>query len=333
MGTGLRKEDKIFVAGHRGLVGSALVEVLERKGYKNIITRTRQELDLCNQAAVNAFYEEVKPDVVFMAAAKVGGIHANNTYRADFIGENLQIQNNVIWGAHNANVRRFVFLGSSCIYPRNCPQPMKEEYLLTGELEYTNRPYAIAKIAGLELVNSIRQQYGRDWFSVMPTNLYGPRDNFHPENSHVLPALIRRFEEARMSGAESVTVWGTGKPRREFMYSLDCANSIAELAEQTSLHKAFAEKFNNKWSHVNVGVGMDVSIGELASTISTSVGYKGKVQFDTSKPDGTERKLMSVELVSMFTPKNDTPLSVGISKTLEWFRSSPQTQSIRENQK
>jgi len=322
MGTGLRKEDKIFVAGHRGLVGSALVEVLEQKGYKNIITRTRQELDLCNQAAVDAFYEDVKPDVVFMAAAKVGGIHANNTYRADFIGENLQIQNNVIWGAHKANVRRLVFLGSSCIYPRNCPQPMKEEYLLTGELEYTNRPYAIAKIAGLELVNSIRQQYGRDWFSVMPTNLYGPRDNFHPENSHVLPALIRRFEEARVSNAESVTVWGTGKPRREFMYSLDCAAAIVALAESQKLETVFSEKFNKRWSHVNVGVGEDVSIRDLASTIAKVVGYSGEVLFDTSKPDGPVQKLQDISILDMLNIQKKSCLDEGLKNTLKWYRTS-----------
>ena len=322
MGTGLRKEDKIFVAGHRGLVGSALVEVLEQKGYKNIITRTRQELDLCNQAAVDAFYEEVKPDVVFMAAAKVGGIHANNTYRADFIGENLQIQNNVIWGGHKANVRRLIFLGSSCIYPRNCPQPMKEEYLLTGELEYTNRPYAIAKIAGLELVNSIRQQYERDWFSVMPTNLYGPRDNFHPENSHVLPALIRRFEEARMSGAESVTVWGTGKPRREFMYSLDCAAAIVALTESQKLETVFSEKFNKRWSHVNVGVGHDIAIGEVASAIANVVGYAGEIRFDISKPDGTERKLQDVNLLKALVSRDNTNLADGLANTLSWFRNN-----------
>jgi len=322
MGTGLRREDKIFVAGHRGLVGNALVEVLEQKGYKNIITRTRQELDLCNQAAVDGFYEEVKPDVVFMAAAKVGGIHANNTYRADFIGENLQIQNNVIWGAHKANVRRLVFLGSSCIYPRNCPQPMKEEYLLTGELEYTNRPYAIAKIAGLELVNSIRQQYGRDWFSVMPTNLYGPRDNFHPENSHVLPALLRRFEEARISNAESVTVWGTGKPRREFMYSLDCAAAIVALAESQKLETVFSEKFNKRWSHVNVGVGEDVSIRDLASTIAKVVGYSGEVLFDTSKPDGPVQKLQDISILDMLNIQKKSCLDEGLKNTLKWYRTS-----------
>lgn len=322
MGTGLRKEDKILVAGHGGLVGSALVEVLEQKGYKNIVTRTRQELDLCNQAAVDAFYEEVKPDVVFMAAAKVGGIHANNAYRADFIGENLQIQNNVIWGAHKANVRRLVFLGSSCIYPRNCPQPMKEEYLLTGELEYTNRPYAIAKIAGLELVNSIRQQYGRDWFSVMPTNLYGPRDNFHPENSHVLPALIRRFEEARIANAESVTVWGTGTPRREFMYSLDCAKAIINIASHKTLHLFLGERFRNQFSHINVGVGQDISISDLAKTISKVVCYNGEVKFDASKPDGTPVKLLDVSNLSELAPQQFVQFGDGLAKTLSYFRAA-----------
>jgi len=320
MGTGLRKEDKIFVAGHRGLVGSALVDVLEQKGYKNIVTRTRQELDLCNQAAVDAFYEDVKPDVVFMAAAKVGGIHANNTYRADFIGENLQIQNNVIWGAHKANVRRLVFLGSSCIYPRNCPQPMKEEYLLTGELEYTNRPYAIAKIAGLELVNSIRKQYGRDWLSVMPTNLYGPRDNFHPENSHVLPALIRRFEEARNQSSNAVTVWGTGTPRREFMYSFDAAAAIVALTQCQNLSAVFSEKFDKRLSHVNIGVGSDISIRELANTIAKVVGYSGQIVFDTSKSDGTKQKLQDISILKMLRINSMTSLEEGLHSTLEWFR-------------
>jgi len=325
MGTGLRKDDKIFVAGHRGLVGSALVEVLEQKGYKNIVTRTRQELDLCNQEAVDDFYREVKPDVVFMAAAKVGGIHANNTYRADFIGENLQIQNNVIWGAHKANVRRLVFLGSSCIYPRNCPQPMKEEYLLTGELEYTNRPYAIAKIAGLELVNSIRQQYGRDWFSVMPTNLYGPRDNFHPENSHVLPALIRRFEEARVSGADSVTVWGTGKPRREFMYSLDCADKIIALAELQTIQRIFADYFNDKHCHINIGVGYDIDISELSKILASEIRFEGNINYDTTKPDGAPRKLLDITIAASIISKNNTPLQMGLATTIKYFRNSRQS--------
>lgn len=319
-GTGLRKEDKIFVAGHGGLVGSALVERLKQKGYRNIITRTRQDLDLCNQPAVDAFYTEVEPDVVFMAAAKVGGIHANNTFRANFIGDNLQIQNNVILGAHNANVRRLVFLGSSCIYPRNCLQPIKEEYLLTGELEYTNRPYAIAKIAGLELVNTIRQQYGRDWFSVMPTNLYGPRDNFHPENSHVLPALIRRFEQARISKLPIVTVWGTGKPRREFMYSLDCAEAIITLAENRTLSDIFKQKFYDKYCHINIGVGHDVSVSELAFLIMSSTGYDGHVNFDASRPDGTGQKLLSVELLKNIVELNLIDFQEGIEKTIAYYR-------------
>ena len=322
MDSGLRKEDKIFVAGHKGLVGSAIVEVLKREGYAKIETRTRQELDLCHQATVEDFFARVRPDVVFMAAAKVGGIHSNNTYRADFILENLQIQNNLIGAAHKNKVRRLVFLGSSCIYPRNCPQPMKEEHLLTSELEYTNRPYAIAKIGGLELVNAMRQQYGHDWFSVMPTNLYGPRDNFHPENSHVLPALIRRFEEARLNGAPEVVVWGSGQPRREFMYSLDCAEAIVQLAEHTSLDKIFAEKFKNEWSHINVGVGSDVSILELATLIAECVGYKGNIRFDASKPDGTPRKLMDVSVLKSLKIESSTPLAVGINNALQWFRSS-----------
>lgn len=316
----LKRSDKIFVAGHRGLVGSAIVEALNARGYHNILKRTRDELNLLDQQTVHRFLAEEKPDVVFLAAAKVGGILANNTYRADFIYDNLQVQNNVIWGSHLANVRRLVFLGSSCIYPRNCPQPMKEEYLLTGELENTNRPYAIAKIAGLELVNTMRQQYGRDWFSVMPTNLYGPRDNFHPENSHVLPGLLRRFEEARLAGAESVTVWGTGSPRREFMYSLDCANAIVSLAEFAGIGDLFSEKFDNKISHINVGTGEDITIRELAEEIGRAVGFAGRIEFDATKPDGTPRKLQDVGLMLRCGARHQTSLQVGLAQTVDYFR-------------
>jgi len=322
METGLRHADRIFVAGHKGLVGSALVETLQRKGYTNIVTRTREELDLTDQRGVVDFFAKNQVDAVFLAAAKVGGIFANNTYRAEFIAENLQIQNSVILAANRSNVRRLVFLGSSCIYPRECPQPMREEDLLTGSLEYTNRPYAIAKIAGIELVNSIRQQYGREWFSVMPTNLYGPRDNFHPEHSHVLPALLRRFEEARVSGAPEVVVWGSGKPRREFMYSLDCAETIVQLAEHTMLDEIFANRFDRRWSHVNVGVGSDVSISELATMIAECVGYKGVVRFDASKPDGTPRKLLNVDIINNLGIGSAISLATGIKQTLDWFRAS-----------
>jgi GDP-L-fucose synthase len=285
---------KIFVTGHKGLIGSAVVRSLQNKGYKNILVRDRSQVDLLNQTEVYGFYAEHKPDVVINCAAKVGGIHANSTYGADFIFENLQIQNNVIWGAHLHDVQRLVFLGSSCIYPKNCPQPMREEHLLTGELEPTNQPYALAKIAGLEMVNSIRKQYGRDWFSVMPTNLFGPGDNYHPLNSHVLPALIRRFAEAHKAGAPEVAVWGSGKPRREFLYSLDCAEMIVSLMERSDLGEYFDREFGGKFCHLNLGTGEDVSIAELANMVTEAVGYQGKIVFDASKPDGTLRKLQDV---------------------------------------
>ena len=316
----LSKNDKIYVAGHRGLVGSAIVESLKARGYDKIVTRTRSELDLLDAVAVQRFYAEEKPDVVFVAAAKVGGIHANNVYRADFIYENLVIQNNVIWNAHLSGVHRLVFLGSSCIYPRNAPQPMPETCLLTGELEYTNRPYAIAKIAGLELVNSLRLQYGRDYFSVMPTNLYGPGDNFHPENSHVLPALIRRFVEAKESGAKSVTVWGTGKPRREFMYSLDCADAIVHLAESIALGSLEDSPQGQKgFYHINVGTGEDISIEELTRIIADAVGFTGLVVFDTEKPDGTPMKLLDVSHLRNTRWKRFRSLQLGIIETLKWY--------------
>ena len=318
----LSKNDKIYVAGHRGLVGSAIVESLRARGYEKIITRPRSELDLLDAVAVQRFYAEEKPDVVFVAAAKVGGIHANNVYRADFIYENLVIQNNVIWNAHQSDVHRLVFLGSSCIYPRNAPQPMPETCLLTGELEYTNRPYALAKIAGLELVNSLRLQYGRDYFSVMPTNLYGPGDNFHPENSHVLPALIRRFVEAKASGAKSVTVWGTGTPKREFLYSQDCADAIVHLAASIKVDSLEDSPQGKKgFFHVNVGTGKDVSISDLAQTIARVVDYHGLIEFDSSRPDGTPRKLLDICYLSEMGWSPRFTLEHGIAKTLNWFKS------------
>lgn len=319
----LKHSDKIFVAGHRGLVGSAIVEVLEKRGYKNIITRTRDELNLLDTAAVDQFYAAEKPDFVFVAAAKVGGILANNTYRADFIWENLQIQNNLIWGAHKADVRQLVFLGSSCIYPKEAPQPMPETCLLTGPLEYTNRPYALAKIAGLELVNSLRLQYGRDYFSVMPTNLYGPRDNFHPENSHVLPALIRRFVEAVETGAKEVVIWGSGEPRREFMYSLDCADAIVFLAEKMD-QKSWEDLPQVKagFFHINVGTGEDITIRELAQCIAETVGYKGEIKFDRSKPDGTMRKLLDISELHRKGWAPRWSLISGVDATKKWYRDS-----------
>lgn len=316
----LSKTDKIFVAGHRGLVGSALVETLTKRGYSNIVTRSRDELDLRDANAVSQFYKVEKPSVVFVAAAKVGGIHANNTYRADFIYENLLIQNNLVWGAHLADVARLVFLGSSCIYPRNAPQPMPETCLLQSELEYTNRPYALAKIAGLELVDGLRKQYGRDYFSVMPTNLYGPRDNFHPENSHVLPGLIRRFCEAKQNHAKEMVVWGTGTPRRELMYSLDCADAIVFLAEKLTSNLIENSMVGQaRWSHVNVGSGDEVTIAQLAAVVAEAVGFDGKLVFDTSKPDGTPRKLLDTTFLQSLGWKRSMELKDGIKVSVDWY--------------
>ncbi len=316
----MTSRDRVFVAGHRGLVGQALVKKLREKGYENILTRSREELDLLDQKAVEAFFAKEKPDVVFLAAAKVGGIFANNTYRADFIYQNLQIQNHVIYSAHLFGVRRLVFLGSSCIYPRNAPQPMKESDLLTGELEITNRPYAIAKIAGLELVHAIRMQHGKDFFSVMPTNLYGPGDNFHPENSHVLPALIRRFHEAKVSNAKEVVIWGTGTPKREFMYSEDCADAIVFLAE--NIKKDFFESSalgKSIYSHINVGSGQEVTIRELAEIIMKFVDFQGALHFDTSKLDGSMRKLLNISLLQDLGWKGKDSLLEGVRKTCEYY--------------
>ena len=318
----LAKSARIFVAGHRGLVGSALVERLQKGGYTNILTRTREELDLSDQAAVRKFFEDARPEGVFIAAAKVGGIHANNVYRADFIHENLLIQNNLIWASHLNNVQRVIFLGSSCIYPREAPQPMPETCLLGGPLEYTNRPYALAKIAGLELIDSLRKQYGRDYFSVMPTNLYGPRDNFHPENSHVLPALIRKFVEALQNGDKTVSVWGTGNPRREFMYSEDCADAIVHLFETLSKEQLDKSDIGRAgWSHVNVGTGTDVSIRELAEEIAGATGFSGDIVFDSNKPDGTLRKLLAVSVLKEAGWSHKVSLPVGIKATLKWYLS------------
>jgi len=317
----LTHKDKIFVAGHRGLVGSSIVEALEARGYDKIVTRTRSQLDLLDSMAVQRFYAEERPDVVIVAAAKVGGIHANNVYRADFIYENLTIQNNLIWNAHLSGVHRLVFLGSSCIYPRNAPQPMPETCLLTGELEYTNRPYALAKIAGLELVNTLRLQHCRDYFSVMPTNLYGPRDNFHPENSHVLPALIRRFIEAKENGAKSITVWGSGKPRREFLYSSDCAEAIVHLTENIAGEYLEAlPSASEGFYHINVGTGEDVSIHDLAHTIANITEFTGKIDFDHSRPDGTPRKLLDVSQLVKLDWRPRVSLTDGIRATIDWYR-------------
>lgn len=321
----MRKDAKIYVAGHRGLVGSAIVRQLETKGYTNIVKRTHAELDLTDALGTDAFFESERPDYVFLAAAKVGGIVANNTYPAEFIRDNLMIQNNVIHAAWRHKVDRLLFLGSSCIYPKLAPQPMKEEHLLTGPLEPTNRPYALAKIAGIEMCWSYNRQYGTRYLAAMPTNLYGPGDNYHPENSHVIPALLRKFHEAKQSGAEAVTVWGTGTPRREFLFSDDMADACVYLMElpddrYTQLlgsDEAATGRFEPPL--VNVGVGEDVTIKELAEIIGGIVGYSGKIQFDVSKPDGTPRKLMDVSRIQSIGWLSTTSLHKGLRQAYEDF--------------
>jgi len=298
----MRKDVKVFVSGHRGLVGSAIVRRLKAGGYHNVITRARQELDLLDQRAVNTFLEAEKPDYIFAAAAKVGGIQANNLYRAEFIYENLMASANLIHGAHQAGVQRLMFLGSSCIYPRDCPQPMREEYLLTGPLEQTNEPYAIAKIAGIKLCESYNRQFNRQYISVMPTNLYGPNDNYDLQNSHVLPALIRKAHEARERKDEEYVVWGTGKPRREFLYVDDLADACVFLAEQ-----------DYDGPLINIGAGEDVTIAELAETVMKVVGFTGRITYDTSKPDGTPRKLLDVSRLAALGWRARTPLRGGIA--------------------
>ncbi len=300
---------KIYVAGHRGMVGSALVRNLKAQGYTNLIHKTHQELDLCIQQDVNTFFEERKPDYVFLAAAKVGGIQANNTYRADFIYENLMMQNNIIHAAYKNKVNKLMFLGSSCIYPKLAPQPLKEEYLLTGELEYTNEPYAIAKIAGIKMCESYHKQYGCNYISVMPTNLYGPNDNYDLNNSHVLPALLRKFHEAKENQAPSVTVWGTGTPLREFMHADDMADACVYLMKNYN-----GEKF------VNLGVGEDISIKGLAHLIKETVDYKGEILFDSTKPDGTPRKLMDVSYLHSLGWTHKINLEQGIKNVYADFK-------------
>ena len=305
----MEKDAKIYVAGHRGMVGSAIYNKLQELGYTHIITRTSKELDLRNQADVQAFFEAEKPEYVFLAAAKVGGIVANNTYRADFIYENLAIQNNIIHQSYANNVKKLMFLGSSCIYPKMAPQPLKEDSLLTGTLEPTNEPYAIAKIAGIKMCEAYRAQYGCNFISVMPTNLYGYNDNYHPQNSHVLPALIRRFHEAKMNNTPEVVIWGTGTPLREFMFSSDLADACVFLMEN----------YNDE-QFVNIGVGEDLSIKDLALLIKKIVGYEGEIKFDTSKPDGTQRKLMDVSKLHDLGWKHKIPLEKGIQLAYEDFK-------------
>ncbi|HEX6592733.1 MAG TPA: GDP-L-fucose synthase [Moraxellaceae bacterium] len=313
----LDKNAKYYVAGHRGMVGSAIVRQLQAQGCQQLVTRTHAELDLTSQQAVRDFMAAEKPDVVILAAAKVGGIHANNSYPADFIYENLMMEANVIHQAFAAGVRKLLFLGSSCIYPRLAPQPMPETCLLTGTLEATNEPYAIAKIAGIKLCESYNRQYGTDYRSVMPTNLYGSNDNFHPENSHVLPALMRRFHEAAQSGADTVTIWGTGTPRREFLHVDDMA--AASLFVLGLDNASYAANTEAMLSHINVGTGSDVSIRELAEMMAAVTGFKGRIEFDTSKPDGTPRKLMDVSRLERMGWKASISLQDGLRSTHAWF--------------
>ncbi|HEY8920154.1 MAG TPA: GDP-L-fucose synthase [Chitinophaga sp.] len=311
----MKLTDKIYIAGHRGMVGGAIKRRLETLGYQNIITRTSAELDLRNQAAVNEFFATEKPDFIFLAAAKVGGIHANNTYRAEFLYDNLIMEANIIHAAYQQQATKLMFLGSSCIYPKLAPQPLQESSLLTGPLEYTNEPYAIAKIAGIKLCESYRDQYGCNFISVMPTNLYGVGDNYHPENSHVLPALIRKFHEAKESKAANVTIWGTGTPKREFLYADDLADACVYLM----LHYDGKEL-------VNIGTGEDLTIRELAETVKEVVGFEGELVFDTAMPDGTPRKLMDVAKLHSLGWQHSTGLKDGIEMAYADYLKKKQTQ-------
>lgn len=313
----MEKGAKIYIAGHRGMVGSAIYRKLSAEGFENIVVRTSSELDLRNQGAVAEFFEEQKPDYVFLAAAKVGGIMANNIYRAEFLMDNLQIQNNIIDSAYRNGVKKLLFLGSSCIYPKMAPQPLKEEYLLTGPLEPTNEPYAIAKIAGIKLCEAYRSQYGSNFISAMPTNLYGPNDNYDLNNSHVLPAMIRKFHEAREEGRAVMELWGTGAPLREFLHVDDLADACY-----------FLMKEYDGAGHVNVGVGEDLSIRELAELIKKVTGYEGEIEWNTAKPDGTPRKLMDVSKLHALGWKHTIGLEEGIRSTYEDFLAKRQIYSL-----
>jgi GDP-L-fucose synthase len=311
---------RIYVAGHRGMVGSAIVRALTQRGHTEIVTRARAELDLLDQTQVRAFFQEQDIDEVYLAAAKVGGIHANSTYPAEFIYENLMLESNVIHQAWSAGVRKLLFLGSSCIYPRMAEQPIKEEYLQTGTLEPTNEPYAIAKIAGIKLCESYNRQYGVDYRSVMPTNLYGPGDNYHPENSHVIPAMIRRFHEAKINKASHVVIWGTGTPRREFLHVDDMAAASVHVMElERADYDAHTQPMQ---SHLNVGTGVDVTIRELAELIGEVVGYGGTIEFDTSKPDGTPRKWLDISRLQKLGWQPRMALATGLASTYQAYRSS-----------
>ncbi len=304
----MKINSRIYVAGHRGLVGSAIYRLLKKRGFENLITRTHSELELMDAVAVQNFFEETKPEFVFLAAAKVGGIHANSTYPADFMRENLLVQTNVIHESWRNDVEKLMFLGSSCIYPKLCPQPISEKSLLTGELEPTNEAYALAKIAGIKTCQSYNQQYGTNFISAMPTNLYGINDNFHPENSHVLPALIRRFHEAKLADSESVSIWGTGNPRREFLHSDDLADAVLFLMENY-----------NDSEIVNVGCGEDQTIRVLAETISEVVGYSGSLAFDSSRPDGTPQKMLDISKIRVLGWRPEITLKNGLKQVYQWY--------------
>ena len=304
----MKSNSRIYVAGHRGLVGSAIIRSLKQRGFENLITRTHAELELMDAVAVKDFFEQAKPEYVFLAAAKVGGIHANSTYPADFMRENLIVQTNVIHESWRQGVVKLLFLGSSCIYPKLCPQPIKEEYLLSGELEKTNDAYALAKIAGIKTCQSYNQQHGTHFISAMPTNLYGVNDNFHPENSHVLPALIRRFHEAKLANVESISIWGTGTPRREFLYSGDLADAVLFLMENYDDSEI-----------VNVGCGKDQTIKELAETIQEVVGYTGHLKFDSTRPDGTPQKILDISKINSLGWKPTISLREGLKQVYQWY--------------
>lgn len=305
----MKINSRIYVAGHRGLVGSAIYRLLKKRGFENLITRTHSELELMDAVAVQKFFEETKPEFVFLAAAKVGGIHANSTYPANFIRENLVVQTNVIHESWRNDVEKLMFLGSSCIYPKLCPQPISEESLLTGELEPTNEAYALAKIAGIKTCQSYNQQYGTTFISAMPTNLYGINDNFHPENSHVLPALIRRFHEAKLADSESISIWGTGNPRREFLHSDDLADAVLFLMENY-----------NDSEIVNIGCGEDQTIRVLAETIREVVGYSGSLEFDSSRPDGTPQKMLDISKIRVLGWTPAIPLKNGLEQVYQWYK-------------
>jgi len=310
-------QDKIYIAGHRGMVGSAIVKKLRKRGFTNIITRTSSKLDLTNQQKVHDFLQNEQPDYVVIAAAKVGGIYANNNYPAEFIYQNLLIEANIIHSAYLSGVNNLLFLGSSCIYPKESQQPIKEEYLLSGQLEQTNEPYAVAKIAGIKLCESYNRQYGTDYRSIMPTNLYGPNDNFHPKNSHVIPALIRRFHEAKTQGDLCVEIWGSGKPMREFLYVDDMADASIYIM---GLDKEILEKETNiMLSHINIGTGIDIAIKDVAQLIKEVVGFNGDIIFNAKMPDGTKRKLLDISRMKSLGWKYSITLKEGLQKTYDWF--------------